>query len=82
MVQFFIAVFGSLAILLTQVPHAGCKKYAPLIGLIGQPFFHYDSFIDQKWGMFFLSIVVSLSWLYGMYVSWIKPYKSQNAIGK
>lgn len=73
MSQIFIAIFGSLAILLTQIPNAELKKYAPIVGLASQPFFHYETFMTHQWGMFILSIVVSVSWLFGLYNDWLKP---------
>lgn len=73
MAQLFIAIFGSLAIILTQAPSNYWRKYAPVCGIISQPFFHYETFVSEQFGMFGLSIVVSISWMYGIYTQWIKP---------
>lgn len=71
--QLFIAVSGTLSIWLTQQHREAWKRYACLIGMIGQPFFFYATYSAEQWGMFFLTFFYTYSWALGIYNNWIKP---------
>jgi len=61
--QFAIFIFGALGILLI----AKKNKWGFVFGLLTQPFWYITSFIHRQWGVFFVSIGYTLSWLYGVY---------------
>jgi nicotinamide riboside transporter PnuC len=61
--QIGIAIFGVTAILLV----AKKSKWGFVFGLISQPFWYITSYLNGQWGVFFLSIVYSFSWAFGIY---------------
>ena len=70
--QIGIAIFGITAIILI----AKKIKWGFVFGLLSQPFWYITSFLNKQWGVFFLSIVYSCSWLYGVYEWFFKNKKS------
>jgi len=70
--QIMIAVTGCLAIYLTQQNKAEPKRYACVVGLLGQPFWIYETFINDQLGMFALTIFYTFAWLLGIKNNWIK----------
>ncbi len=72
MSQFFIAVFGLSAIFLTNDHRPTCKKWAPVMGLLSQPFWFYTTYVHEQWGIFFMSFVYAYFWLRGFNNQWIK----------
>lgn len=75
MIQFCVAFFGFVAIFLTQVESEKLKRYAPVFGLISQPFFLFSTLEAEQWGMFLLSVAYTFAWLFGIYNVWIKPHR-------
>lgn len=61
--QIGLTFFGVTAIILV----AKKNKWGFVFGLISQPFWFITSFINKQWGVFFVSIVYTCSWLYGVY---------------
>jgi len=61
--QLGIFIFGVLGIILV----AKKNKWGFVCGLLSQPFWFITCFIHIQWGVFFVSIVYTLSWLYGIY---------------
>jgi len=72
MEQIAIAVTGVVAIWLTQQSKSELKKYASILGLIGQPFWFYATISAEQWGIFVLSWFYTYSWGLGFYNNWIK----------
>jgi len=66
-----IALTGTVAIFLTQSKSAEARRYACLFGIAGQPFWIYETFIAEQWGMFALTFLYTLAWLKGIYTHWI-----------
>lgn len=73
--QIIIAITGMVSIWLTQQHRESWKRYACLIGMAGQPFFLYATFIAEQWGMLLLSSFYTYSWSLGIYNNWIKPQR-------
>jgi len=71
--QIGVALFGVAAIILV----AKKNKWGFVIGLISQPFWYITSFINKQWGVFFVSIVYTCSWLFGIY-EWFFKSKKKN----
>jgi len=71
--QFGITFFGLMAIWLSQDRSSKCQKYAPIFGLISQPFWFYSSWIAGQWGIFALSVLYTVCWLKGIKNYWCKP---------
>lgn len=71
--QIFIFVFGVLSIILV----ARKNKWGFVFGLLVQPFWYITSYINQQWGIFFVSFVYTLSWAYGVYEWFFKDEKKK-----
>ena len=70
MEQIGIALFGVLAIWLSQDKNVGRRKYAPLLGLLGQPFWFYSAYTHDQWGILALSVLYTISWAKGVRTYW------------
>jgi hypothetical protein len=71
--QISIALFGLTAIALTQVPRPEqhrIRRWAPVFGLISQPFWIYETFQAAQPGMLILSICYTVAWGYGLFMQW------------
>ena len=58
-----IAILGLIAIILV----ARKNKWGFVVGLASQPFWLLTSFLNKQWGVFFLSVVYTGVWIYGIY---------------
>jgi nicotinamide riboside transporter PnuC len=56
-------LFGLPAIFLVSRKN----KWGFVLGLLSQPFFFMTSYTNHQWGLFFMSILYSLNWIYGIY---------------
>jgi len=72
MEQIIIALTGATAIWLSQQANESWKKYASILGLIGQPFWFYSSFQAEQWGIFALCFFYTYSWAVGFKNNWLK----------
>lgn len=70
--QIVIAFTGMVAIYLTQQSKDALKKYAPILGLVGQPFWYYTTLLNEQYGIFFLTLGYTYLWGMGFYNNWIK----------
>jgi len=71
--QIAIAVLGALAAWLSQARGAKARRWAPVFGMLGQPFWFYASWQAQQWGIFAVSVLYALAWMKGLWVYWIAP---------
>lgn len=60
-----IAVTGVLAIWLVQSPNDNARNVAPFLGLLGQPFWMYATFVAEQWGIFALTFFYTIAWARG-----------------
>jgi len=70
--QIFLLVTGATAVWLSQDTREHVRKYAPIFGLLSQPFWFYASFTAGQWGIFAISFVYAYAWCRGFYNQWIK----------
>lgn len=70
--QVVIAFTGMVAIYLTQQNNESLKKYAPILGLVGQPFWYYTTLLNEQYGIFILTLGYTYLWGMGLYNSWFK----------
>lgn len=68
--QLFIAVFGLTAIWLALGKDDNLRKWSPVCGLIGQPFWMYFALQNGGWGIFILTIAYTLVYLRGFIIQW------------
>jgi hypothetical protein len=72
MIQAIILISACLAIwlLTAKKPYS---KWGHVVGLIGQPFWFYDSWQHEQWGIFIAAIVFTVSYIKGCYNHILKP---------
>lgn len=68
--QILIAITGTIAIWLTQQHREKWKRYAGIIGLLGQPAWLISSYQSELWGVFAMSIFYTYAWCLGIKNSW------------
>jgi len=68
--QILLAALSLTAIACTQFD-VELHKYAPLFGLMSQPFWLYSSYKSKLWGIFTTSVVFTFIWAYGFYTHWL-----------
>lgn len=68
--QTIIAVCGVLSIWMSQSPYASTRRWAPWIGLVAQPFWMWETYHAQQWGIFALSFVYAAGWIRGIRTYW------------
>ena len=74
MIQTLIVISGVLAVALTQSMRAERRRWAPLVGLIGQPFWLYITCSWSTWGMFVCSLLYTGVWLFGLWRHWLRRW--------
>lgn len=70
-IQTLIVLSGVLAVALTQSMLAERRRWAPIVGLIGQPFWLYITCSWATWGMFVCSLLYTVIWCYGVCKHWL-----------
>ena len=70
MEQLGIAILGVTAIYLSQDSQANYRKWAPIFGLLSQPFWFYSSYQAGQWGVFGLSVIYTWCWIRGIINFW------------
>jgi hypothetical protein len=68
--QLLIAVFGLTSIYCAMGNNLTLRKYAPIIGLCGQPFWGYFAYQTQGWGLAMLVLAYTLVYINGIRVQW------------
>lgn len=69
--QTAITIFGIVSIILV----ARKNKWGFVLALVAQPFWHITSYIHQQWGVFFVAIIYTCTWAYGVYEWFFKKSK-------
>ena len=67
-----IALLGFAAIRLSQAKSKTAKKYAPVVGLLSQPFWFYVTWQLGMPGMFILTIGYTYAWCVGINNEWMQ----------
>lgn len=76
--QIGISLCGVAAIWLSQDSRQARRRWACVLGLLGQPLWFYATYKAQQWGIFTLCFFYTLAWARGVYEHWIQPYKTNN----
>ena len=69
--QLGIIIFGMSAIWFVGRKEKW-RKWGYILGLCAQPFWFWTTYHNKQWGIFFISIFYSYSWIQGIYNYWIK----------
>ncbi len=72
--QFGVTIFGITAIILV----ARKNKWGFVSGLISQPFWLVTFYINKQWGAFFVGVIYTFTWAYGIYEWFYKDKKNEN----
>jgi nicotinamide riboside transporter PnuC len=67
--QIGISVLGITAIILVSRKN----KWGFVFGLLSQPFWFTTAYLNSQWGVFFLSLIYTGSWAYGIWEWFFKP---------
>lgn len=70
--QWVIVTLGPLAVALSQSGQGRVRRWAPIVGLAAQPAWFYATFTAGQWGIFFVSLIYSAAWGYGLFNCWIR----------
>jgi hypothetical protein len=73
MTQLFIALFGLTSIWLAMGHNATGRKWAPIIGLAGQPFWLAFALSTDAWGLIVLVGAYTLVYMRGALLQWRRP---------
>ena len=69
--QAVIIVAGMASIWLSQSPLVSSRRWAPVIGILAQPFWLWAAVKAGQWGIAALSIVYAFGWARGIRTYWI-----------
>ncbi len=70
--QIAIALSSVAATFLSQDPKKSRRRWACLLGLIGQPFWFYATWKAGQWGIFALCFFYTASWARGVRTYWMR----------
>lgn len=81
MINLVILLSAVLAVALTQSMLEERRRWAPFVGLVGQPFWLYITCSWATWGLFACSVLYTCIWLYGAWQQWPRR-RSRIAFGE
>jgi len=70
MLQMALAFFGLTALFMAMGNNPRARRWAPIVGLAGQPFWIAFAIGAQAWGLLLLSIAYSAVYARGAFVQW------------
>lgn len=70
MIQFALAFFGLLALSMGLGNNARARRWAPVVGLMGQPFWIAFAWDSQAWGLGAMALAYTLVYARGAWVQW------------
>ncbi len=73
--QIWISLVGLPALGCMMVGGRGWSRAGVVLGVIGQPAWWIQLFIQEQWGMSPVYVGYSLCWVLGIWNHWIKPAK-------
>jgi len=76
-IQVGVLVFGLLAIWLVYSQNTLIARWAPVFGLLSQPFFVFAAWQAEQYGMLVLSVFYTVSWCRGIYRCWFQKYQDK-----
>jgi len=72
--EVLITLTGVTAIWLSQDRRYNVRRWASVVGLVGQPAWFYLMWTSELYLMFFLCFLYTASWLKGFYNYWVKDW--------
>lgn len=71
--QIVIAFTGVTAVWLSQCRSISARKWAPVLGIIGQPAWFFTTIVNGQFGMVLLCVIYTLAWIRGLRNHWFTP---------
>lgn len=71
--QVLIAVFGVVAVFLTQARSSKAQRWACILGMASQPAWFYAAITAEQWGIVVLNCLYTLAWGKGIWTHWLAP---------
>jgi hypothetical protein len=71
--QVLIAVFGAVAVFLTQARSSKAQRWACILGMASQPAWFYAAITAEQWGIVVLNCLYTLAWGKGIWTHWLAP---------
>ncbi len=68
--QIGVALLGSCAVFLVYAPNHAARRWAPIAGLLGQPFWILAALRAEQWGILAVSLLYTYAWLRGAREQW------------
>lgn len=68
--QLALAAFGLTAMWLAMGHNPKARRWAPVVGLMGQPWWLWFAWSAQAWGLMALSLAYSAVYVRGIIVQW------------
>jgi hypothetical protein len=69
-IQFFLAAFGLTSIYFAMGHNVTLRRWAPVIGLAGQPFWAVFAWQSEGWGLAILVAAYTLVYIQGIRMQW------------
>jgi len=70
MIQFLMALFGLTSLYCAMSNQPRLRKWAPLIGLAGQPFWAWFAWQSSGWGLGLLVLAYTRVYIQGIRMQW------------
>lgn len=70
MIQFLLAAFGLTSIYFAMGHNPTLRRWAPVIGLTGQPFWAIFAWQSEGWGLAVLVAAYTLVYIQGIRMQW------------
>ena len=71
--QFMIMLTGVTAAWMLNGPETPARRWACLVGLVGQPFWFWSTWTHGQWGMLIVTAGFTLAYLRGAWLTWLRP---------
>lgn len=68
--QIAIFALGITAITCTNMRSPKIRRWAPIAGLISEPFWLYTAIKHTQWGIAAMAFIYMAMWGYGVYIHW------------
>lgn len=72
LIQCALALFGLTAMFMATGHNIRARRWAPIVGLCGQPFWLAFAWRSDAWGLLILSLAYSCVYVRGILVQWGK----------
>ncbi len=70
--QIAIACTGAAAVWCSQDSRASVRRWACILGTIGQPFWFYAAYTAEQWGILATCFLYSYGWARGVWTYWVR----------